>query len=772
MQAVLDRKRAEKALKGSTLQEHTTDHQQLPNSAALSLIGNDGASASSSGLKEKLVNRISGVTPHMQEQIPQAESEADRLSASVTSGSPEAVKAAMGQKLGADFSGVRFHMGHDAAARAEAMGARAFTSGADVYFGEGGFDASVAAHELVHTAQQGMVASSVPTMSAPLGGVQMKKKTRKEEYGESFGEASARRFKNIGHLISGTGRHAKDFVVGKARSVQRKHQRAVDQLNNNRADYNDMSLWERFKWSAKNPLARVSAWAKKDDTEARNAENAKIDQKAQEIAANTTYDLGDAGYDPRADEYYNATLANEKAAAEAAQSAGGDAGAAVAAPAKQEKLNEYGETIPGKQEVFDHIAGDIVRNKVLGIGHKGGMLAGKALGAPATSARKISDAIEAKQSIDLDGVDQAFGSLGGIAGGGASFARAGANLMRTIDAVKTGNLTESLRSGGSMATDVAGGAANVAKGISYLARNSGAVEVLGTDVIPGINIAAGGIKFAGGTTDTVRGLQIRSRMKERMAAMKNDHEAGNLNRDEERYYRTLEQAKRMASVRAVGGGFDMASGAMKMGGGVATLAGAGAPVGAALSGASAVTNITKGLVTDAMKKSRREDVVEEELQLKEKMSALERQGYSQRDAKHLVLKSMGFSSGKRKEAFQHITMKRATELHKKANAGDKDTRKLMKELGVHKVFGKYSLQGISEKLGMDSGLTWQTQMDNVAHSRDKNMFKHKADEKRASVEKEKAKKRAEQEKKLQKQQMKMRKQIAIEAAEKARKKGK
>ena len=59
----------------------------------------------------------------------------------------------MGRKMGADFSGVRFHTGKAAEAKASAVDARAYTSGNDVYFGEGGFDPAVAAHELVHTAQ-------------------------------------------------------------------------------------------------------------------------------------------------------------------------------------------------------------------------------------------------------------------------------------------------------------------------------------------------------------------------------------------------------------------------------------------------------------------------------------------------------------------------------------------------------------------------------------------------------------------------------------------
>ena len=147
--------------------------QAVPNSAAL--------------------NMLDHVQERPQAQIPAAEAEADRLSASVTSGGPEAVKAAMGRRLGADFSGIRFHMGDQAEAKAEAMNARAYTSGADIYFGEGGFDPSVAAHELVHTAQQGVVAASTPTVATPVGGVQriyniFSKKAREEHANQKAAE--------------------------------------------------------------------------------------------------------------------------------------------------------------------------------------------------------------------------------------------------------------------------------------------------------------------------------------------------------------------------------------------------------------------------------------------------------------------------------------------------------------------------------------------------------------------------------------------------------
>ena len=120
-------------------------------------------------------------------QIPTAEAEADRIAASISGArTPEEVKTQLGEKMGADFSNVTFHTDRSAVDQADAMGARAYTSGSDVYFGSGGFDPGVAAHELVHTVQQGMVSSTMQTTSAPTGGVQM----------------STHFFKGIGRTIS------------------------------------------------------------------------------------------------------------------------------------------------------------------------------------------------------------------------------------------------------------------------------------------------------------------------------------------------------------------------------------------------------------------------------------------------------------------------------------------------------------------------------------------------------------------------------------------
>ena len=123
-------------------------------------------------------------------QIPEAEREADRLaSAAQGARTPEEVKTRMGERLGADFSGVRFHTDSGAFHTAEDMGARAYATGRDIYFGQGGFDPAVAAHELVHTVQQGQVESSAPTVSAPAGQVQMLPK-RLKAFGHSAAQAA------------------------------------------------------------------------------------------------------------------------------------------------------------------------------------------------------------------------------------------------------------------------------------------------------------------------------------------------------------------------------------------------------------------------------------------------------------------------------------------------------------------------------------------------------------------------------------------------------
>ena len=163
--------------------------------AAPGLGGGAQASGMGSRLEELMQERMR--QHFLDHQIPEAEREADRLaSAAQGARTPEEVKTRMGERLGADFSGVRFHTDSGAFRTAEDMGARAYATGRDIYFGQGGFDPAVAAHELVHTVQQGQVESSAPTVSAPAGQVQMLPKRLK-----AFGHSVAQAAKTVGSGI-------------------------------------------------------------------------------------------------------------------------------------------------------------------------------------------------------------------------------------------------------------------------------------------------------------------------------------------------------------------------------------------------------------------------------------------------------------------------------------------------------------------------------------------------------------------------------------------
>ena len=126
--------------------------------------GTGARSAAEPQLPNSLVMRIM--------EDPAAEQEADRLSSGLTSRTPGSVMKEMGGRLGADFSSVRFHSDSSSLSKGRAMGARAWAQGHDVYFGRGGFEPAVAAHELVHTVQQGAVKGNV-SRSMPAGAVQL-----------------------------------------------------------------------------------------------------------------------------------------------------------------------------------------------------------------------------------------------------------------------------------------------------------------------------------------------------------------------------------------------------------------------------------------------------------------------------------------------------------------------------------------------------------------------------------------------------------------------
>lgn len=76
---------------------------------------------------------------------------------------PSALQSQMGAFLGADLAKVRVHTDAKAAELSRSIGAEAFTTGSNIYFGQGAYDPSsrrgqhLIAHEVTHTLQQGAV---------------------------------------------------------------------------------------------------------------------------------------------------------------------------------------------------------------------------------------------------------------------------------------------------------------------------------------------------------------------------------------------------------------------------------------------------------------------------------------------------------------------------------------------------------------------------------------------------------------------------------------
>jgi hypothetical protein len=84
-----------------------------------------------------------------------------RAAADTGSPLPEEVRGSFESSLGADLSGVRVHTGAESATAAASVGARAYTTGKDIHFGDDEYDPSskqgqhLLAHEVAHTVQQG-----------------------------------------------------------------------------------------------------------------------------------------------------------------------------------------------------------------------------------------------------------------------------------------------------------------------------------------------------------------------------------------------------------------------------------------------------------------------------------------------------------------------------------------------------------------------------------------------------------------------------------------
>ncbi|MBQ9459022.1 MAG: DUF4157 domain-containing protein [Oscillospiraceae bacterium] len=658
------------------------------NSAAVSAMGYRDA-AGSADLKSAMDARVSsmigrasgrgdtGLGPDYDNK--RAEAEADRIGNRFSGASGvEELKSRMGAALGADFSGVRFHTGTDAAEKAKSAGADAFTTGRDIYLG-GSFDAATAAHEMVHTVQQGAVQADAPVMSAPAGAVQYK--------------------------------NHNPFKKLYKHTVQAHHD-AIDELNNNRADYDKMSTGQRFLWTMKNPLARMRASKNTWDTVKRNAARQTENNRANNMSSMwTADDLGDA--DPN----YQAGSAGE-----------------VGTEVEGGKLRKGVET---GADVVDTINGDLGTETGLSVTGTPFEAAGIA-----DSVAKIGEYKKALQKGVSLGVDDLDGLKGMDAANGVA---AGVGVISDSASLVGNALSadKNRRQGNHWAA--AGDSLNAIADIA----------AIGGDVLGGIPVSVCGVIGSGlsGTSNAIKtgvsvGSAIGNGVTQRKMRKRKEGYAqqvadlkGKTNRtaDEDKKLknlvsreRTMEQARAAARVRknedivsATSSGIKTAANFTAMGLGTAALVascGVLDPVsGLVNAGGSALSAVTEGIgnrVTKHQRRQLRRDTVEAELGLEEKIAALksgdprylEASGMtkesaaklSDSDAKHMILKSMGFKSGKRKEAFNQITRRRAEMLAAGANAGSEEDRGILEDMFLGKgEDGKYSAAAVAEKLGLE-----------------------------------------------------------------------
>ena len=223
---------------------------------ALASIPNSALAADSSSRGDLEAAMSAKMERFRARQIPTAEREADQLGQLAQgAATPAEVKSRLGAELGADFAPVRFHTGPDAEKAAGSIGAKAYTVGRDVYFGAGGFDPAVAAHELVHTVQQGAVSGEGVSISAPAGQVQMMPEDPLQIIRQEILDAERERkeLKKEGRLAKKELRHA----VRGGRSSVREAKRLAKSTDKMLADDKKPGRLSRFASAVKGRVKRL-----------------------------------------------------------------------------------------------------------------------------------------------------------------------------------------------------------------------------------------------------------------------------------------------------------------------------------------------------------------------------------------------------------------------------------------------------------------------------------------------------------------------------------
>lgn len=179
------------------------------------------------------------VSPQLTTQI--------RQSAGSGTALPPAVQQDMGQKIGADFSGVRLHTDPQASSMSSALGAQAFTHGNDIYFNKDKYQPEssqgkhLLAHELTHTVQQG----AAPVQRMPF--VQMEGEAETAPVQSSPGQPSTGMVNNTNHTITYSNIPVTAFKTTGGREVlyQQHRLRRKKNYSGSRVGVNQRDIWRR-----------------------------------------------------------------------------------------------------------------------------------------------------------------------------------------------------------------------------------------------------------------------------------------------------------------------------------------------------------------------------------------------------------------------------------------------------------------------------------------------------------------------------------------------
>ena len=442
-----------------------------------------------------------------------------------------------------------------------------------------------------------------------------------------------------------------------------KHHSAVDQLNNFRKDYEKMSLGSRFIWTCCNPLARIFAGAEADGTKRRN-------QEAQLMAETEGHNLN---------------------------------------PVENEDIKPF-----DVNEAFKNTAPNNVNSSV-----NSGLINGEGI---ADIVGKVSAAAGAGTSVFANNglsVIQDGASLGakdfklnessGFLNAATSLVGAVNSGTQTYKEFKNGNRADAINNGLSTIANTSDTVGQALRISANIGQNIDKIKYFDSKVIPGLDITSGAVNAIRGLTEFSSAKSTENAMKKRLSSGMDRSSV---------FYKAADMANNKAGINKKQGEFDMLTGALKATGGALKLSGVASLAGATASGIGTAVNIYGGFITDQMKREMRAKLVDQETGLNEKIAEYAAaHNCDQYMAKRIILRSMGYQSGKRKEVFNNIVMNRAAKMKKLADSGDKEAISFMKDIGLSKKENEdgkgetFSLQGIAEKLGMENNDTWENQLE-------------------------------------------------------------